>query len=235
MPPAQKTILWDFDGTLAHRPVMWRGCLMEILDEHETGHTVVSEELRPFLRDGFPWHRHETPHPELSSADAWWGVVEPLLAGAYEGVGFDPGRSRELAGSARERYVDSTRGWVVFDDAAPALQRLADSGWRQIILSNHAPELESLVSGLGLGRYIDHVLTSAATGFEKPHPGAFECARVAAGSPSTLWMVGDNIEADVRGAESVGIPAILVRSSAPGAQRSAFSLDDIDSIVASHD
>jgi phosphoglycolate phosphatase-like HAD superfamily hydrolase len=31
----EKVVLWDFDGTLAHRPGMWRGCLIETLDLHE--------------------------------------------------------------------------------------------------------------------------------------------------------------------------------------------------------
>ncbi len=30
------------------------------------------------------------------------------------------------------------------------------------------------------------------------------------------WMVGDNPEADVRGAEAVGLPAILIRSPKRG-------------------
>jgi len=26
-------VLWDFDGTLAERPGLWRGCLLEVLRE----------------------------------------------------------------------------------------------------------------------------------------------------------------------------------------------------------
>jgi hypothetical protein len=33
--------LWDFDGTLAWRPGMWSGCVTEVLDEIEVGHTVI--------------------------------------------------------------------------------------------------------------------------------------------------------------------------------------------------
>jgi len=32
-------VLWDFDGTLAERPGMWRGCLVETLDADEPGHS----------------------------------------------------------------------------------------------------------------------------------------------------------------------------------------------------
>ncbi|MEW5866793.1 MAG: HAD hydrolase-like protein [Bacillota bacterium] len=34
----------------------------------------------------------------------------------------------------------------------------------------------------------------------------------AAGDPADVWMVGDNLVADVAGAEALGLPAILVRS-----------------------
>jgi hypothetical protein len=34
----RRVVPWDFDGTLAHRPGMWSGCLLETLDEHQPGH-----------------------------------------------------------------------------------------------------------------------------------------------------------------------------------------------------
>jgi FMN phosphatase YigB (HAD superfamily) len=83
-------------------------------------------------------------------------------------------------------------------------------GWRHAILSNHVPELPSMVSGLGLSHLIDVVFTSAATGYEKPNPRAFEIALEACGWPSESWMVGDNPIADIAGAEAFGIPAVLV-------------------------
>jgi phosphoglycolate phosphatase-like HAD superfamily hydrolase len=75
-----RVLVWDFDGTLAHRPGMWRGCLVETLDAHEPGHGIDAERLRPFLRDGFPWHRPQVAHPELSDPDAWWRHGRPRTA-----------------------------------------------------------------------------------------------------------------------------------------------------------
>jgi ribonucleotide monophosphatase NagD (HAD superfamily) len=40
----------------------------------------------------------------------------------------------------------------------------------------------------------------------------FHIATSLLGEPETVWVVGDNLETDVRGAEAVGLPAILVRS-----------------------
>ena len=69
-----------------------------------------------------------------------------------------------------------------------------------MILSNHVPELRSIVDGVGLGSLIDQVYTSAVTGYEKPNPESY---RIALGSdpPEECFMVGDNVDADVLGAE----------------------------------
>lgn len=84
-----------------------------------------------------------------------------------------------------------------------------------MIVSNHVPELGDLVGRLGLADLIDGVLTSAVTGYEKPHPAMYGIALDLIGHPDRVWMIGDNPVADVAGAEAVGIPAILVRGSDP--------------------
>jgi putative hydrolase of the HAD superfamily len=205
-----RAILWDFDGTLGYREGMWSGCLVEVLDQHEPGHAWCADDFRPSLRDGFPWHTPDVPHPELATPDSWWGPIESILAGAYGSVGYDEDRSRALAGLARARYVNPSHGWRLFDDTAPTLSRLRADGWRHVILSNHVPELDAIVEALGIGDLIDAVVNSARTGYEKPHPRAYAAGRAAAGNPEELWMVGDNPAADVAGAEAAGIPAIPV-------------------------
>ena len=229
MPPTQSgagAILWDFDGTLAHRPGMWRGCLIETLDEYEGGHAVSADDLVPFLRNGFPWHTPEVAHPELSTPKAWWDRIEALLARGFGEVGVAAERARELARFAHARYIDGRSGWVLFDDSRPVLTHLRERGWRHVVLSNHVPELEGIVVCLGLDDLLDAVVTSAMTGYEKPHPEAFAAGRHAAGEADTVWMVGDNVEADVAGAEAVGIPAILVRSEHYSPRRAA-SLSEV--------
>jgi putative hydrolase of the HAD superfamily len=226
-----RLLLWDFDGTLAYRPGLWRGCLLETLDEHIANHGIDSDQLRPFLRDGFPWHRPETPHPELCDPKAWWQQIEELLAKALVGVGIDRDRARELAHHARQRFIDPSRGWRLFDDTLPVLTQLRTAGWRHAILSNHVPELPDLVAGLGLADMMDVIYTSAAIGYEKPHPEAFRLALGANGDPSDVWMIGDNPKADVAGAEAAGIRAILVRSESPDVRRRARDLYEVAAII----
>jgi putative hydrolase of the HAD superfamily len=211
--------IWDFDGTLAWRDGLWSGCVLEVLDEHEPGHGVTREQLRERLSGGFPWHRHEQAHPELAEADAWWQALTPLIAGAIAGCGIAEVRARELCPAVRERFVDGSRVWRLFDDSADALRTTAAAGWRNAILSNHVPELHGLVVALGLDELVEEVFSSAATGYEKPHPEAFRLALRVCGEPAERWMVGDNPRADVAGAEALGIPAILIRTDAPAPRR----------------
>lgn len=168
------------------------------------------DDVKPGLRGGFPWHRHQEGHPELTDPDAWWNALIPLLATAYCGAGVDRQTATTAAGLVRTTYVDPA-AWMVYPDTRPALRDLRENGWRHLIVSNHVPELPELVKALGLDDLVEDVLTSATIGWEKPHAAMFRHALARAGNADTVIMVGDNPHADVAGAQAVGIPAFLVR------------------------
>jgi putative hydrolase of the HAD superfamily len=227
-----RLLIWDFDGTLAHRrgETGWSILLAEALDAEDPGHAHTAGTFRPYLRDGFPWHRPEVVHPELCEPAAWWASVRPLLARAYEAAGYEPARALELAEAAQRLYVDPTVGWTLFEDTLPALERLSQAGWAHAILSNHVPELRQIVSALGLDEHVGFLSCSAETGYEKPHERAFASVLEPL-LPAEAWMIGDNVRADVLGAEAVGLPAVLVRRPDPQAERYADSLAEVDRFV----
>ena len=227
-----RLLIWDFDGTLAHRrgETGWSILLAEALDAEEPGHAHNAETFRPHLRDGFPWHRPDVAHPELCEPEAWWAAVCSVLARAYRAAGYAPARAVELAEAARRLYVDPAVGWALFDDTLPALDRLAEAGWTHAILSNHVPELRQIVAALALEDVVDLVSCSAETGYEKPHAQAFASVLDRL-RPAEAWMVGDNVVADVLGAEVVGVPAVLVRRPDPRAARYADSLAGVDDFL----
>jgi putative hydrolase of the HAD superfamily len=227
-----KLLIWDFDGTLAHRrgETGWSILLAEALDAEEPGHGHSAEKFRPHLRNGFPWHTPELAHPELCEPEAWWASVRPLLSRAYEAAGYEPARADELADSARRLYVDPGVGWELFDDTRPALERLSQAGWTHAILSNHVPELREIVTGLGLDDVVAFVSCSAETGYEKPHAQAFASVLEPL-RPVEAWMIGDNVVADALGAEAVGLPAVLVRRPDPRATRYADTLAGVEQFL----
>jgi putative hydrolase of the HAD superfamily len=214
----RKLLIWDFDGTLGYRVGgMWSAALLEVISSEATGIRVTADQLRPYLQSGFPWHMPEQPHTETWSAGRWWDALDPVFARAFEAVGFERTRAWLMAKQVRCVYPDPVR-WRLFDDTLPALSQLSEAGWHHVILSNHTPELPGLVKHLSLTPHILQVFGSAQTGYEKPHPGAFQTVLDAFPEVTQLWMIGDSLQADIEGARRVGIPGILVRCHHPEAR-----------------
>lgn len=205
------TILWDFDGTLATRPGLWSQAMVDVLDRYAPGHNFVRNHFRPALHDGFPWHRHEQPHVHLNDLEAWWEEINRLIAAAFASVGLSNDDVVAHTASFREVFLDPT-AWVIYNDTREALTVLSGHAWRHVIVSNHVPELARLVTNLGLADHFADIVTSAAVGYEKPHPEIFRHAT--RGLPlSQVVMVGDNPVADIAGARAAGIAGYLVRRS----------------------
>lgn len=201
---------WDFDGTLVSRPAMWSEAGHMVLAERCPQLNVQRETLGRHLQSGFPWHHPDRDHTGLTTAEAWWDAVDHRFADAFVELGWvDAHRARPF--DRLREYILAPDRYRVFDDVEPVLSLLLDRGWRHVIVSNHVPELPSLVDGLGLARWFDAIVTSAQVGFEKPHPRLFEAAR-AISPHGAIWMIGDNPIADFAGARSVGINAVLVRT-----------------------
>ncbi|MHB8532676.1 MAG: HAD family hydrolase [Solirubrobacteraceae bacterium] len=209
---ADWVVLWDFDGTLGYREGLWSACAIEVLDEHSPGHAVTLEMVRESFKGGFFWNRHEQPHTHLADPERWWAARMPMLVSGLERCGVPPERTRELAQEVRMRFVDPSIGWRLFEDVTEALTLTRGAGMHNAIVSNHVPELPAIASALGLDGLVERVFTSAATGYEKPHPEMFRIALRELGEPVERWMVGDNALADVAGAQALGIPALQVRT-----------------------
>ena len=226
-----KAIIWDFDGTLGYREGgMFGAALLEAVEGIAPDWNGEGEGLRPYLQSGFPWHTPEKPHTHIRTAAEWWEMLYPVFERALEGVGLDHARARIIATAVRAIYTDPVR-WRLFPDVTPALAELSTQGWRHYILSNHVPELPRIAEYLGLMSWVMCVHTSARIGYEKPHPKAFEHVLGALRSGAEVWMIGDSMQADVLGAEALGIKAILVRKPDPRAARYCQDLAGIVRIV----
>ncbi len=101
--------------------------------------------------------------------------------------------------------------WHVFPDVMPALDALRDRGLTVGAVSNWVWQLPELMHSLELVSQFDFIAASARVGFEKPHPRIFDYALEQAGvQPAEAMHVGDHLDADVGGAQGVGIAAVLI-------------------------
>lgn len=225
-----KYLIWDFDGTLGYRVGGWTGALIEVLRRFEPGVDITPEEIRPYIQSGYPWHAPEQSHLGIQTAAQWWDRLDPVFERAYERVGVDSARVTLLAKYVRQVFSES-QYWCLFDDTLPVLGHLVSKDWTHIILSNHVPELGQIISDLGLTDIVSQIFNSAEIGYEKPHPQAFRIVLDALGRTEVVWMIGDNIKADVEGAQAVGLPAILVRKYHEDAVHFAEDLYQIEKVI----
>ena len=210
---APRYICWDFDGTLAHRSGTWSGCLMDVLRSARPACGVAVEAFYPHLGAGFPWHQPEAEHTDITDAEDWWSRMTPVFVNAFRTVlQCSDEEAQTLSAAVRPAYIDAG-AWNVYDDTFQCLEELRIEGWRHVVLSNHVPELPRIVDCLGLTPYIDRIFNSAETGYEKPHPRAFQHVMESLRPYGSIWMLGDNPVADIEGARAAGMNALLVRAA----------------------
>jgi putative hydrolase of the HAD superfamily len=76
-------------------------------------------------------------------------------------------------------------------------------------------DVQQLARRFNIAQHFDFILTSAACSYRKPHPRIFE---IALSNwyflPTEAVMVGDNLDADIRGAQNAGLYAIWLNRRA---------------------
>jgi putative hydrolase of the HAD superfamily len=129
----------------------------------------------------------------------------------------------ELVRKALDSLFSITQtNWMLETDARQTLQTLERDGYRMGLISNAGDDqdVHQLVQRFGISPYFDFILTSAACSYRKPHPRIFELA-IANWYflPSETVMVGDNLDADIRGAKSAGLYAVWIsRRAGPSSE-----------------
>ncbi len=114
-------------------------------------------------------------------------------------------------------FAVTQTNWVLEEDAIPTLTKLDENGYKLGILSNAGDDqdVQQLVHSFGIRKYFDFVLTSAACSYRKPHPRIFELALANWYLlPSEAVMVGDNLTADIRGAQKAGLYGVWLNRRA---------------------
>ena len=92
--PRFDAIFWDFDGTLVYSHRLWPSAALEALLALAPDFPMDLEQMRPLMRDFYPWDLPEEQYRTIRGAD-WWRFMEPQLAEAYRRGGVEaPGRPR---------------------------------------------------------------------------------------------------------------------------------------------
>ena len=135
------------------------------------------------------------------------GSIRHLLAWA--------GEPPQLAEPAFEAFHAARQRVNLFDDALPALERLA-ARYPLVALSNGNAD----VHRVGIGRHFRAAVSAAQVGVGKPDPRIFAAGAEAAGvPPAAVLHIGDDAQLDGAGALAAGMQMAWVnRDAAPWPQ-----------------
>jgi putative hydrolase of the HAD superfamily len=200
-----RVLLFDLDDTIlrfsAGQPNFWRHALQHHLPERADLPTLlaaIEQEGREF------WAPAER---------AFWGrqnmqAARRLVASAaLSRLGLDIELCHRVADMMNELKEAGVRP---FDGALETLARLRERGHRLALLTNGC----SLFQRRKLTRYtlepqFELILIEGELGYGKPDPRVFQAALAHFdATPTQAWMIGDNLEADIGGAQALGITGV---------------------------
>jgi putative hydrolase of the HAD superfamily len=207
-----RAILFDFGGTLMYGRRDWAPIIAK-----------ADEALTDYLRSqGMEINLNTFPTEFRKRLDEYFKQREQdLLETTYTFVlrellrekGYDDVPPSTLRRALDTLFAVTQTNWALEEDAIPALQQLRSLGYHLGIISNAGDDddVQQLARRFGITEYFDFILTSAACSYRKPHPRIFEMALSHwYCPPNEAVMVGDNLDADIRGAQQAGIYGIWI-------------------------
>lgn len=144
-------------------------------------------------------------HPDLDhDKEVWVRFTEDVV----RGMGGDGPGAQAVALEIVRRWEEAGN-FELYDDVAPAIAALRGHRLALGLVSNTSRDLDTFVRHFALD--VDAWVSSGSHGKVKPSPEIFHAALDLLGvEPAAAAMVGDSLEDDVRGAEAVGMRAVLV-------------------------
>jgi putative hydrolase of the HAD superfamily len=202
-----RAVFLDIGDTVLRANPSWEGVYSLALEEY--GVSISVDALRDALRKvyhhgGWGFETGFEPSPETSfrrTVEMDQRALQELRIGPLPDQFY-----RRLS----ELFM-LVSSWHVFPDSIPTLSALRERGLVIGAVSNWIWQLPELLHSLNLVSQFDFVAASARVGFEKPHPEIFQHALREAGvRPEEAMHVGDHLDADVAGAQAVGITPVLI-------------------------
>lgn len=171
--------------------------------------TTFPHQFRKYLANYFKQRERDLLETTYAS------VLRELL----KEKGYDEVPENILRNALDALFSVTQSNWVLEEDAIPTLRKLEANGYRMGIISNAGDDqdVQQLAQRFGINQYFDFILSSAACSYRKPHPRIFEMALSKWYLlPTEAVMVGDNLDADIYGAQNAGLYGVWIsRRAAP--------------------
>ena len=221
-----KAIIFDMDDTILSDDRAAERCFRQVCHEmSQRFQPVVPEELLADITEVRRWYWADPERIRRGSLDLGRARRE-LLAMAFERHGIDDDNLLEEMSEAYQELKVATIELI--PGAINTLRTLRERGRVLGLITNgDAQGQRAKVVKAGLEPLFDHILIAGEFGVAKPDPSVFNHTltqlQVAA---DQTWMVGDNLYADIGGAQAVGIYGVWVDWRGDGLPDNAPAIPD---------
>ena len=203
-------IFWDFDGTLVTSGSLWSSSVFKALNDTDSGSGVAFSDVRKCMAVGFTWHTPEKDYTAYKN-EKRWDLMNDYIYRSYLSLGIAEKTARDAAQKVR-KIIKNKENYTLYPDAAETLRFLKIQGHKNIILSNNYPDLCEVIEMLGIDKYFDGYVISAVEGYNKPRKELFDIAKSCNTNDEPMFMVGDNVTADILGGNSAGMTTVYVHN-----------------------
>jgi putative hydrolase of the HAD superfamily len=196
-----RAVLFDVDFTLARPgPELMPEGYVSCAARH--GLTIEAGRYEDARDAAFVDLQH---HPELDhDEEVWVAFTERIVLG----MGGTPPASRVVAEELTARWTQHGN-FELYEDTLPALRALREHGVKIGLVSNSARDVREFARHHALE--IDAGISSFHHGKTKPHASIFRAVlELLEVEPPEALMAGDSIDADIEGAQAIGMQAVLV-------------------------
>ena len=164
--------------------------------------------------------RHQEWRPRMR--EAWGRIASDALAA----LGVDDPTFGSVIGDRHFELRDAAIRPL--PGAVEALHHLRSLGVALGLLTNGGSDGQrAKIERFALTTHFDYIGIEGEVGFGKPHRGSYEAAlRSLEAAANDTWMVGDNLEWDVSGAQAVGIYGIWLDKYGRGLPHDATARPD---------
>jgi len=168
--------------------------------ESEKLHEAIRAQMQNFWKDEAAVEHWRTRLHEAR---------EHNISLALNASGLDGSRAKPLA----ERYwSEQSSRFKLFEDSLETLDRLRANGFQIGLITNGPREMQrDKIERFDLAKHFDVIVIEGEFGHGKPHPNVFlHAMRTVGSTPEASWHIGDNLYADVGGAQGAGVHAAWI-------------------------
>jgi putative hydrolase of the HAD superfamily len=205
-----EAIFFDLDDTLidfgGSTERCWEQACAELVSS-DAGYSPA--EIRSAIAAAGAWYWSDAGRHRLGRADLL-AATRDIVTLALERIGV---LDDALVWALAARYRELRDAHIaVYDGAVETLDALRDAGHRLGLITNGAAsDQRGKLARFDLARHFAYIGIEGEAGVGKPEADAYwRALRALDCAPAAAWMVGDNLEWDVIGAQQVGLRTVWI-------------------------